>query len=179
LRPLNRNVRVGAIAGPIDGPGLNWGHSMKAILIIGSAALLLSACGSKPDSDSGETAAATSAVATAAASSMGMEVSTADLPAFVALPEDAKAVQRMNSSNDGQVGGMIVIETAKPAAEVLGFYRDAMAKNGMKVGMETTTGDGAMIMGATEGETKVLSVIVSPGDAGKTSVAITHAEKQG
>jgi hypothetical protein len=54
-----------------------------------------------------------------------------------------------------------------------------MAKNGMKVGMESTTADGAMIVGASEGEGQVLSVIVSPGDAGKTNVAITHAQKQG
>jgi hypothetical protein len=152
---------------------------MKYTLVIASVAVLLSACGSKPEGDGGETAAATSAVASAAASSMGMAVSTADLPAFVVLPDDAKAVQRMNTANDGQVGGMIVVETAKPPAEVLGFYREVMAKNGMKVGMETTTGDGAMIMGATEGEGQVLSVIVSPGEAGKTSVAITHAQKQG
>jgi hypothetical protein len=151
---------------------------MRTILIAGSAALLLAACGSKPEADTSEASAATEAVATAAASSMGMAVSTADLPAFVALPDDAKALQRMNSSADGQKGGMIVVETAKAPADVLGFYRDVMAKNGMKVGMESTTADGAMIVGATEGEGKVLSVIVSPGDGGKTNVAITHAEKQ-
>jgi hypothetical protein len=152
---------------------------MKTFLIVGSASLLLVACGSKPESDTSEASVATEAVATAAASSMGMAVSTADLPAFVVLPDDARALQRMNSSNDGQMGGMIVVETAKAPADVLGFYRDVMAKNGMKVGMESTTADGAMIVGATEGEGKVLSVIVSPGDTGKTNVAITHAEKQG
>jgi hypothetical protein len=150
---------------------------MRTILIVGSTALLLGACGSKPDADGAGASAATQAVATAAASSMGVAVSTADLPAFVVLPDDAKAVQRMNTANDGQVGGMIVVETAKAPAEVLGFYRDVMAKNGMKVGMESTTADGAMIVGATEGEGKVLSVIVSPGEAGRTNVAITHAEK--
>ncbi len=154
-------------------------HDMKLTLVIASAAVLLSACGSRSEGHGGDTAAATSAVASAAASTMGMAVSTADLPAFVVLPDDAKAVQRMNTANDGQVGGMIVVETAKTPAEVVGFYREVMAKNGMKVGMETTTGDGAMIMGATEGEGEVLSVIVSPGEAGKTSVAITHARKQG
>lgn len=152
---------------------------MKTMVIIGSAALLLAACGSKPEADTSDVSVATEAVATAAASSMGMSVSTADLPTFVVLPDDARALQRMNSSNDGQMGGMIVVETAKAPADVLGFYRDVMAKNGMKVGMESTTADGAMIVGATEGEGKVLSVIVSPGDAGKTNVAITHAEKQG
>lgn len=152
---------------------------MRQILIVGSAALLLSACGSKADEGSSDASAATQAVATAAASSMGLSVSTADLPAFVVLPDDAKALQRMNTRNDGQMGGMIVVETGKAPAEVLGFYREVMAKNGMKVGMESTTADGAMIIGATEGEGKVLSVIVSPGDEGKTNVAITHAEKQG
>jgi hypothetical protein len=152
---------------------------MKTMLIVGSAALLLAGCGSKPDADTSDATAATEAVATAAASSAGMAVSTADLPAFVVLPDDAKALQRMNSSNDGQMGGMIVVETAKAPADLLAFYRDVMAKNGMMVGMESTTADGAMIVGATEGEGRVLSVIVSPGDTGKTNVAITHAEKQG
>jgi hypothetical protein len=152
---------------------------MKSFLIVGSAALLLAGCGSKPEAEGSEASAATEAVATAAASSMGLSVSTADLPAFVVLPEDAKALQRMNTSNEREAGGMVVVETAKAPAEVLAFYRAAMAKNGMKVGMESTTADGAMIVGASEGEGQVLSVIVSPGDAGKTNVAITHAQKQG
>lgn len=155
---------------------------MKPFLVVGAAALMLAACGSKPEAegaDGGDASAATEAVATAAASSMGLSVSTADLPSFVALPADAKALQRMNTSNEREAGGMVVVETAQAPADVLAFYRAAMAKNGMKVGMESTTADGAMIVGATEGEGRVLSVIVSPGDAGKTNVAITHAEKQG
>lgn len=151
---------------------------MKLRVGLGIAAILLAGCGSKPE-EAPAAEAVTSAAASAVASSMGIEVSTADLPAFVVLPDDAKAVQRMNTSQDGQTGGMVLVETAKPPAEVLAFYREQFAKNGMKVGMETTTGDGAMIMGATEGETKVLSIIVSPGEEGKTSVAITHAEKMG
>jgi hypothetical protein len=152
---------------------------MKTGLIVASLAVWLAACGSKPEADRGETDAAASAVASAAASSMGMAVSTADLPAFVVLPDDAKALQRMNATDSGQTGGMVVIETAKPPAEVLAFYRDVMAKNGMKVAMESTTTDGAMIAGASEGEKQVLNIIVSPAEGGKTNVAITHAQKQG
>jgi hypothetical protein len=152
---------------------------MKTGLIVASLAVLLVACGSKPEAETSETDVAASAVASAAASSMGLAVSTADLPAFVVLPDDAKALQRMNANQDGQQGGMIVIETAKPPAEVLAFYRDVMARNGMKVAMESTTTDGAMIAGASEGEKQVLNIIVTAAEGGKTSVAITHAQKQG
>lgn len=161
---------------------------MKQILATAALGLLLAGCGGASDEAAtsadatpadGTASAVASAAASAAAAGAGLDVSTSDLPDFVALPPGAKAIQRMNVNQNGQVGGMLVLETAQSPAEVLAFYRERMAKAGLKVAMETTTADGAMIAGATEGEGKVLTVTVNPADNGKTSVAITHAMKEG
>jgi hypothetical protein len=150
-------------------------RTTRTFASVGTLVLLAGCGGVEAPSDSTAAQVATSVGAAA----IGMEVSTSDLPAFVVLPDDAKALQRMNANDAGKKGGMIVVETGKAPAEILAFYRDVMAKNGMTVAMETTTADGAMIAGATQGEAQAMNVIITGGTEGRTSVAITHAEKQG
>lgn len=146
-------------------------------ILAGSVVVLLSAglaaCGGNKAEDSG------GKVAVATASAGGSAVSTADLPVFVVLIPGSKAVSRVNMNDAGRTGGAVVVETDKSSADVLAFYRDVMAKNGLKVAMETATGDGAMLVGASEGEGRMLNVVVGKGDDGKTMVTLTHAEKQG
>lgn len=151
---------------------------MKGVSVLAMAGLclLLAGCGGKEDSEASNAA---SAVAAVAASGAGLAVSTSDLPVFVVLPVGAKALHRMNLSDDGQKGGVIVIETTQTAADTLAFYREQFARNGIKVAMETATAEGAMLAGSNEDQSKTLSVMVGPGEDGKTSVTLTHSEKQG
>ncbi len=153
---------------------------MKGVSVLALTGLCLSlaACGGKGESDESATAsAAASAVASAVASGAGLSISTGDLPVFVVLPPDAKALHRMNVNDDNQKGGVIVVETGQSAGDALAFYREQFAKNGMKIALESATGDGAMLAGATEDQAKTLNILVSPGEDGKTNVTITHSEK--
>ncbi|MCG2842801.1 hypothetical protein L6Q21_17630 [Sandaracinobacter sp. RS1-74] len=149
-----------------------------SLLAVSGLCLTLAACGGGKEAEEGSNDFAKSVAASAVASATGLSVSTDDLPDFVVLPKDAKALHRMNMNNPTQKGGMLTVETSMAPAEALAFYREVFARQGLKVVMETANEDGAMLAGTNEGENHSLNVVVAPGEGGKTNVTVTHVEKQ-
>lgn len=146
-------------------------------LAVSGLCLALAACGGSKESEEGSNDLAKSVVTSAVASATGLSVSTDDLPDFVVLPKDAKALHRMNMNDPSQKGGLLTVSTSMPPAEALAFYREVFAKQGLKVVMESATEEGALLTGLKEDEGKSLNVVVAPDDEGKTLVTLTHMLK--
>ncbi len=155
---------------------------MKFAWIVMSSAmcLLVSGCGSKEGSQAVPDASVSESVTAAAVgAATGLDVSVSDLPDFVVLPKDSKAVSRMNMADGDQKGGAITLETTQTPAEVLAFYRGVMAEKGLKIALENTTPEGAMLVGADEANGRMLNVVIGATQDGKTSVTLTHGSKAG
>lgn len=153
---------------------------LNSIVIASSICLLTAACGSKDASESmPEASVAEAATAAAVGAATGLDVSVTDLPDFVVLPKGSKPVSRMNMADGDQKGGAITLETSQTPAEVLAFYRGVMAEKGLKIAMENTTPDGAMLVGADEAQGRMLNVVIGAGENGKTAVTLTHGSKAG
>ena len=153
---------------------------LNSIFIVSSICLLTAACGSKGASESVPDASVSESVAAAAVGAVtGLDVSVTDLPDFVVLPKGAKPVSRMNMADGDQKGGAITLEATQSPAELLAFYRGVMAEKGLKVAMDNTTPDGAMLVGADEAQGRMLNVVIGAGENGKTAVTLTHGSKAG
>ncbi len=149
-----------------------------ASLLAFAGALSLAGCGG--GGDAGESASTATAVATqVGATALGVSVSTKDLPDFVVLPDGAVPLQRMQVNDDGHDGGMVSVETGMTTPELIAFYKKVMADKGLKQSMETASPDGATLSGASDEQARVLTVILSQGENGKTVATLTYAEKKG
>jgi hypothetical protein len=146
-----------------------------------SPALLLTACGGGTKSEEGASDnAAGRAVAGAAASAVvggltGMGVSTGKLPDFVELPPGAKAINNMAINDAGKTGGSLSLEVTQKPEELVTFYRDSMARHGLKIGMENQSAQLIQMIGASEDKAKSLMVMVNIDDQGKAMLNLVHS----
>ena len=151
------------------------------------ATLLLAACGGGGAETGAETGAEGSAEAAVATSTVkavvggvtGMGVSVTDLPDFAEVPEGAKAIHNMAVNEGGKTGGSVSFETSQSAADLLTFYRAAMDRHGLKIGMETQSPQMVQLMGESEDKAKSLMVMITVDDAGTASLNLVHSRTQG
>jgi hypothetical protein len=143
------------------------------------ATLLLAACGDSgtgADVDTSAEAQVAGAAAEAVVGGMtGIGVSTADLPDFAEVPAGAKAISNMAVNDGGKIGGSVSFETTQSAAELVTFYRDAMARNGLKIGMETQSPQMVQMLAESEDKARSLMVMINVDDAGKASLNLVHS----
>lgn len=105
----------------------------------------------------------------------GIGVSTADLPEFVELPKDAKAITNMRLNDDGKAGGTLTLETRQSPTDLVAFYRASMARHGLKIGLENTADQMVQLMGESEDKTKTLMVTVLTDGEGGTTLNLVHS----
>ena len=71
----------------------------------------------------------------------------AEFPVYAPQYPGSKVTASANFSNkEGESGGAIVQETADMPDKVMAFYKDKLTSGGMKIGMETKTGEGGMFI---------------------------------
>ncbi len=148
-----------------------------------SPALFLAACGGGTKSEEGASEdAAAKAVAGAAASAVvggltGMGVSTGKLPDFVELPPGAKAINNMAMSDAGKTGGTLSLEVTQKPEELVTFYRDSMARHGLKIGLENQSAQMIQIMSASEDKARSLTMMIVVDDACKAMLNLIHSQQ--
>jgi hypothetical protein len=74
-------------------------------------------------------------------------------------------------------GGSFGFSTSDAPAKVMSFYQDKCKELGINIKMTTTTDKGGMILGADEGETRSLQVIVGS-ESGETKVQVVYGLKK-
>lgn len=147
------------------------------IAIFSSSALLLAACGGETIAEDSTDAKVVAAAAKAIAGGMG--VSLSDLPDFAEVPSGTKPIHNM-AINDGQkTGGSMSFETSQTPADLIAFYRASMARNGLKIEMETQSPQMVQMAAKSEDESKSLMVMINVDDEGKASLNLVHSRTKG
>lgn len=158
-------------------------YIMLRIAALAGATLLLAACGSESaetGADNGvEADVGASAVKAVVGGVTGVGVSVSDLPDFAEVPSDSKAIHNMAVNQDGKTGGSVTFETSQSPADLIAFYRASMARNGLKIGMETQSAQMVQMMGESEDKSKSLMVMIVVDDAGKASLNLVHSRTNG
>ena len=160
----------------------------------GSAALLLTACGSETsgefttedgenaeytiDKDSGETSMTIKGADGTATLRSGAEVPVS-LPDGFSLYPGAKVVTNtVVKQPDGQ-GTMVMFETADPGDKVIAHFREQAKKAGFDIQLEMNT-NGTQMIGGERKDGSTLSVTASPGgEAGTTGQLIIGSKSGG
>lgn len=142
--------------------------------------IALSGCGGGAPSDRSNPETGTADIASDIASTVtntatGIGVSTADLPEFVELPKDAKAITNMRMNDDGKAGGTLTLETSATPSDIVAFYRASMERHGLKIGLENMSDQMVQLMGESEDKTKTLMVTVLTDDEGVTTLNLVHS----
>ena len=145
--------------------------------------VLLTACGggkevSKGSSEEPMVSAAKAAVSAAVGAKTGLGVSTGNLPDFAELPPGAKAIHNMVMNQDNSLGGSLSLETRQSVEEVSKFYKDSVAKHGLKIVMESAAADGMMLNTQSPDQKRMLQVVLGKGDEGITTINIVHVVKK-
>jgi hypothetical protein len=109
----------------------------------------------------------------------GVGVSVSDLPDFAEVPSGSNAIHNMAVNQDGKTGGSVTFETSQSPADLIAFYRASMARNGLKIGMETQSAQMVQMMGESEDKSKSLMVMIVVDDAGKASLNLVHSRTTG
>jgi hypothetical protein len=101
------------------------------------------------------------------------------LPSWVPAYPGAKVEGTFNMAGDsGQGnGGAFGFSTSDAPEKVMSFYQDKCKELGINVKMTTRTPTGGMIIGADEGETHSLQVIVGS-ESGQTKVQVMYGLKK-
>lgn len=144
---------------------------------------LLTACGgskelSKGSSEEPAVSAAKAALGAVVGAKTGMGVSTGDLPDFAELPPGAKAIHNMVMNQDNSLGGSLSLETNQSLEDVAKFYKESVAKHGLKIMMETAAEDGMMLNTQSPDQKRMLQVVLSKGEEGKTNINMVHVVKK-
>lgn len=66
---------------------------------------------------------------------------------------------------------MVTQRTGDDPAKVMAFYKGKLTEAGMKIGMETTTPEGGLLVVGTPGQDSGMMITVSKDGDGKTTVA--------
>jgi hypothetical protein len=104
--------------------------------------------------------------------------SEAKLPSWVPAYPGAKqeGTFAVKGDSGAEEGGTVSFSTADSGAKVLSFYQEKAKEMGMKVGMQSASGDGGMLVVTNEGDKRSLSVIVSA-ESGRTGIQLTYGVK--
>jgi len=161
--------------------------SMIRVFVPASVFFLMTACGgskeaTKVNGEEPAVAATKSALGAAVGAAVGVAtgqgVSTGDLPDFAELPLGAKAIQNMVLNPENGIGGTLTLEASQSLAEVLKFYKDLVAKHGLKIMMETGAEDGMILSTQSADQKRSLMVTLSKGENGKTNINIVHMRRK-
>ena len=155
----------------------------QRLAALAGATLLLAACGGEStgndDSGSAEADVGASAAKAVIGGVTGAGVSVSDLPDFAEVPSDTNAIHNMAVNQDGKTGGSVTFETSQSPADLIAFYRASMARNGLKIGMETQSPQMVQMLGESEDKSKSLMVMIVVDDAGKASLNLVHSRTAG
>lgn len=154
---------------------------IRRIAAAAGATLLLAGCGGGGTESEGsaEAQVAASAVKAVAGGVNGMGVTVSDLPDFAEVPPGTKAIHNMAINDGTKTGGSISFDTTQSAADLIDFYRNSMARNGLKISMETQSPQMMQILAENEDKSKSLMVMINVDDEGKTSLNLVHSRSQG
>lgn len=156
-------------------------HTVRFVALVGPA-LLLAACGGKSEAvteDSPDAAVVSAAAKAVAGGVTGLGVAISDLPDFAEVPPGTKAIHNMAVNNDGKTGGSVSFETTQTPADLVAFYRASMARNGLKVGLESQSAQMVQMMGESADKAKSLMVVVNIDDEGKAMLNLVHSRATG
>ncbi|MBI5607585.1 MAG: hypothetical protein HY902_01745 [Deltaproteobacteria bacterium] len=101
------------------------------------------------------------------------------VPAWVPVYPGAAPAEGggMVATTDEGVSGTVPYTTADPVAKVLETYAALLGKGGLPVKQKLQTGDGAMLMAATDDGKRTVTVMLGVDD-GKTTIALAFSEKK-
>jgi len=144
---------------------------------------LLTACGgskevSKGSSEDPAVSVAKAALGAVAGAKTGLGVSTGNLPDFAELPPGAKAIHNMVLNQPDSHGGSLSLQTKQSLEEVAAFYKESVAKHGLKIMMETAAEDGMMLTTKSEDDKRTLQVVLNKGEDGITNINLVHVRKK-
>ena len=158
-------------------------YIMQPFTALAGATLLLAACGGESSGSdtngSAEADVGASAVKAVIGGVTGVGVSVSDLPDFAEVPSGSNAIHNMAVNQDGKTGGSVTFETSQSPADLIAFYRASMARNGLKIGMETQSPQMVQMLGESEDKSKSLMVMIVVDDTGKASLNLVHSRTNG
>jgi hypothetical protein len=99
------------------------------------------------------------------------------LPSWVPAYPGSKPVWSVHASgDDAEQGGNFTFSTRDAPSKVISFYEDKSKDLGMNVNLNTSTGEGGMIVATEENGSRSLTIAV--GQSGReTTVNVTYASK--
>jgi hypothetical protein len=97
-----------------------------------------------------------------------------NLPAYVAIYPGSEVVATIVGMDNKKARSIVSLRVKAAMADVVAFYRDADAKNGLKIKGEFSTEAVHSLNAESEDRSKALSIIVSAGDEGGVSVQLTY-----
>jgi hypothetical protein len=152
---------------------------LSAILMAGSAALMLAACGSETsggfttedgkdgeytiNKESGETSMTIKGEDGEATLRAGTDVPVS-LPAGFTLFPGSKVVNNAVVNQPDAQGTMITFEAEAPADKVVAHYRDAAKAAGFDIQLEMNTNGTLMVAGERKADSATISVTASGGE---------------
>ncbi|MFM7377807.1 MAG: hypothetical protein ACKO1O_06720 [Erythrobacter sp.] len=167
---------------------------LAAIVMAGSAALLLAACGSETsgdfetadgknaeytiDKETGETSMTIESKDGESTLRAGANVPVS-LPEGFSLYPGSKVVNNAVVNQPDAQGTMVAFEVDAPADKVVAHYRDAAKAAGFEIQVEVNTNGTQLVAAERKSDGSGLSVTATTGDDGKTTGQITIGTKKG
>jgi major membrane immunogen (membrane-anchored lipoprotein) len=152
-------------------------------LLMLASLVALSGCGSSEESTTvaGTTYSSNEKEGTASIKSSDGEVSVVDgaaankveLPAYAPRYPGATITGIIESKKDGHKSTMVNMESKDQPGAVVKFYREILAKNGMKLKSDLPTDQGGMIAGEGNGK-KVAAMIAR--DEASTGITLSYSD---
>lgn len=160
---------------------------MNKTIVIAAAALLLSACGSKPensysvDEKTGETTATVTTDDGGTLSVRSGENVPVKLPKGFKVYPGAKVVSNTTVAHDGGNGALIIMESADSPKDMADYYRAQAESAGIDIKLQLSTDNGQMIAGEGKGGVTFSFNANSDDDAdgAKTSAQLMIGTKPG
>lgn len=165
-----------------------------AMLLAGSAAWMLAACGSEStgefttedgknaeytiDKDSGETSMTIEGPDGTATMRSGAAVPVSLPDGFSLFPGSKVVTNTVVNQPDGR-GTMVMFEAAAPADTIVAHYRDQAKAAGFDIQLEMNTNGTHMVGGERKGDGSTFSVTANPGDGTTTTGQIIIGSKTG
>lgn len=167
---------------------------VKALVMAGTAALALSACGSETsgefttesgenaeytiDDNTGETSMTIKGEDGDATLRSGASVPVSLPDGFTLFPGSTVVTNTVVNQPDGQ-GTMVTFEADAPADKVVAHYRDAAKAAGFDIQLEMNTNGTMMVGGERKADGSSMSVTATTGDDSKTTGQIIIGTKKG